>query len=381
MQYFPTYLIYFAVVARAIGWTQDSSPIAAPVWILLGLFGLILFSEQTLSQWLAWYPRLYTLLQSGLVIAMLYLAPSLDFLPMLFFPLSFQAVRFFQHRVGFAWIGAFSVAMAGMFFRGLEWQPGIMMLLASSGANVLMGSFAHLMTHTDRRREENQQLLGNLQAAYHQLKDSAAQTEALAAAEERHRLVRELHDSLTQTLFSMNLAVQAAQLSAQETPRQTEEHLARLQTLSRSAASEVQALTGQIPQRHPAQGGLNLALTRLAEDRLAQDGLHVNLETIGRRRLPEPVEAALYRIVQEALNNILRHAHTRQARVRIDLERPLALLEIEDSGCGFDPEGPEQFSGYGLAGMAERAGEIGWDLEIESHPGGGTRIRVQEKAT
>jgi signal transduction histidine kinase len=380
LQYFPTYLIYFAVVARAIGWIQDSSPIGAPVWILLGLFGLVLFSEQMLSRRLAWYPRPYTLVQSGLVIAMLYLAPALDFLPMLFFPLSFQAVRFFRHRVGFAWIGAFSVAMTGMFFRGLEWQPGIVMLLASSGANVLMGSFAHLMTLTDRRREENQQLLGNLQEAYRQLKDSAAQAEALAAAEERHRLVRELHDSLTQTLFSMNLSAQVAQLSMQEDARQVDEHLARLQTLSRSAASEVQALTGQIPQPHPAQEGLGLALARLAEERLAQDGLHVNLEMAGRRRLSEPVEAALYRIVQEALNNIIRHAHTRQARVRIDLERPLALLEIEDSGCGFDPEPLKQSSGYGLAGMAERAGEIGWDLEIESHPGGGTRIRVREKA-
>lgn len=380
MQYFPTYLIYFAVVARAIGWIQDSSPIAAPVWILLGLFGLILFSERMLSRRLAWYVRPYTLVQSGLVIAMLYLAPALDFLPMLFYPLSFQAVRFFQPRVGFACIGAFSVAMIGMFFRGMEWQPGVMMLLGSGGVNVLMGSFAHLMTRTDRRREENQRLLGNLQEAYRQLKDSAAQTEALAAAEERHRLVRELHDSLTQTLFSMNLSAQAAQLSIQEDTRQVDDHLARLQTLSRSAASEVQALTGQIPQRHPAQGGLSLALTRLAEDRLAQDGLHVNLEVTGRRRLSEPVAAALYRIVQEALNNIIRHANTRQARVRLDLERPVALLEIEDSGCGFDLAHLGQFSGYGLAGMAERAGEIGWDLEIESYPGQGTRIRVQEKA-
>ena len=108
--------------------------------------------------------------------------------------------------------------MAGMFLFGLEWEAGLTIVLAGSGANVLMGSFAHLIARTEQRRQENQRLFGDLQEAYRQLKDSAAQAEALAAATERHRLVRELHDSLTQTLFSMNLAVQSAQLSFAEVP-------------------------------------------------------------------------------------------------------------------------------------------------------------------
>ena len=205
---------------------------------------------------------------------MLYRAPTLDFLTMLFFPLSFQAVQFFHDRIGFAWIGGFSLAMAGMvaFWDGMGSRVNHGAEPAAR-ANVLMGSFAHLITRTEHRRQENQRLFSDLQEAYRQLKDSAAQAEALAAATERHRLVRELHDSLTQTLFSMNLAVQSAQLSFTEGPLQAEEHLTRLQTLARSAASEVQALTGQAPQRLLAQGGLAAALQHLAEERLAQDGL------------------------------------------------------------------------------------------------------------
>lgn len=380
MRYFATYLIYLAVLARAAGWSQDSTPLPAPIWILLPIFGLILLSEPALTRRFPLYPRLYTLVQSGLVIAMLYIAPSQDILPMLFFPLSFQAVQFFYTRIGFAWIGVFSMAMLGMFLFGLEWESGLTMVLAASGANLLMGSFAHLMGRTEQRRQENQRLLGDLQRAYRQLKDSAAQAEALAAAEERHHLVRELHDSLTQTLFSMNLAVQAAQLSAAEAPHVAGEHLTRLQSLTQSAASEVQALTGQIPPRQPAQEGLEVALKRLADERLAQDGLQVILEVTGQRCLPEPVRANLFRIAQEALNNVTRHAGVCQALVRLRLESPRASLEVVDAGCGFDLAVSERLSGFGLAGIAERAREIAWELEIKSDLGQGTHIQVEEKA-
>lgn len=381
MRYFATYLIYIAVIARAIGWNQETSPIPTTIWILLVIFGVILISQQALTRRFPLYPRLYTVVQSGLVITMLYSAPTIDFLSMLFFPLSFQAVQFFHNRIGFAWIGVFSLAMIGMFLFGMEWQAGVTMVLAGSAGNALMGSFAHLIARTEQNRQKNQRLYGDLQKAYSQLKVSAAQAEALAAATERHHLVRELHDSLTQTLFSMNLAVQSAQLSIEEVPLHAEEHLIRLQTLTRSAGSEVQALTGQAPYRSLAQGGLAAAIQKLAEERLAQDGLHVTVEVTGQRTLPGLVEANLYRIVQEGLNNITRHAGVRQALIRLCLESPLASLEVVDEGCGFDLAGSEHLNGFGLAGMAERAREIGWEFEINSRPGQGTRICVKEKAT
>jgi len=380
MRYFVTYLVYVAVLARAAGWSQDSFPIPVPIWILLGVFGLLLFSEWAITRRYSWYPRIYTLVQSVLVITMLYIAPTLDILTMLFLPLSFQAVQFYPGRIGFVWIGVFSLAMLGLFFVGAEAEAGVAMILNSTGSNVLMGSFASLMMRTEQRRKENQRLFANLQTAYRQLKDSAAQTEALAAAEERHRLVRELHDSLTQTLFSMNLAVQATQLSIDGAPEQVDGHLIRLQSLTRSAASEVQALTGQTPLRHPTQAGLDAALRQLAEERLAQDGLQVTVEVTGQRELPETTQATLYRIVQEALNNITRHAGVGAAVVRLCLEGPRACLEIEDAGCGFDVPGSQQHAGFGLTGMASRAAEIGWEFEIQSQPGQGTCIRVEEKA-
>lgn len=378
MRYLVTYLVYIAVIARAIGWNQETSPIPISIWILLALFGVILFSQQALTHQFPLYPRVYTLIQSFLVIIMLYRAPTLDFLSMLLLPLCFQAVQFFGSPAGFFWIGGLILALSGRVFFGLEWQAGLTAIITGAGTGFLMGSFAYLITRTEARRRENQRLFGDLQESYSKLKNSAAQTEELAAANERHRLVRELHDSLTQTLFSMNLAVQSAQLAIHEAPNQAEEHLIRLLTLARSAASEVQALLGRIPQSPLAQGELLNAIRRLADERLAQDGLQVTIEAAGEQDLSEAVEKNLYRIAQEALNNISRHAGVRQALVRVCLDSPNASLEIIDHGWGFNLPESKQEHGFGLAGMAERAREIGWVLEIKSQPGQGTHIRVQE---
>ncbi len=380
MYYLITYLVYIAVLARAIGWNIETSPIPTTVWVVLVIFGIFLVSQSLLTQRFPLYPRFYALVQSALVFFMLYKVPQIDFLTMLFLPLSFQVVQFFGAWVGFAWIGAFILAMAGMALFGLEGEAGLTLVITGGVANLLMGSFAHLINRTEKRRTENQHLLTELQVVYRTLKNSATQTEALAAAKERHRLVRELHDSLTQTLFSMNLAVQSAQLSVGYDVNQAEEHLTRLQALTRNAASEVQALLGSTSPRTVAEGELVHALQQLVKERQEQDRLEVTLHITGQRILPQSVETNLYRIAQEALNNIVRHAGVPQADLLLSLDSPLARLEIIDQGCGFDLVTAEDAGGFGLTGMADRAKEIGWNLMINSTPGRGTHLRVEEKA-
>ncbi|HSB65625.1 MAG TPA: sensor histidine kinase [Anaerolineales bacterium] len=379
MSYYLAYLIYLAVIARGVGWNYETAPISTTVWILLAIYGAFLFSARVLTKQFPSYSRFYILVQSVLTIAMFYLSPTLDFLGMLLLPLCFQAVQFFHAPFGFVWIGVLILALSGMMIISSDWQAGLTSIVTGAGTGFLMGSFAYLMTRTEQKRQENQHLLGDLQQAYRQLKDSAAQAEELAAATERHRLVRELHDSLTQTLFSMNLAVQSAQFSIYEDPPMAEEQLIRLQNLTRNAASEVQALLGRSPHGSLAQGGLATALQQLASERLEQDGLQVTIEATGERELPEFVNENLYRIAQEALNNITRHAGVRQALIRLCLDSPLASLEIMDEGSGFDPVGAQHAGGIGLAGMAERAREMGWKLEVKSHPGYGTRVCIEEK--
>jgi signal transduction histidine kinase len=112
-------------------------------------------------------------------------------------------------------------------------------------------------------------------------------------------------------------------------------------------------------------------------DRQRLDGLSVSLEAEGGQPLNPAEAASLFRIAQEALNNIVKHAGVPQAVLRLHLTDPF-WMEIEDRGAGFDPQQAGGGGRVGLAGMHERAAEIGWNLRVESAPGAGTRIRVEK---
>ena len=379
------YLIYAAVFVRAAAWFDENPPVkAGAIWMLV-LFGLLLVSEPWFTRRLPRYPYLYLILQSGLTLALMLQAPGMDFLPALFLPLSFQAVVFFKAQLGFLWIGAFTLAMSGPLLIGWGWQlPGFASIMINGVGSFMIGSFAYLIQRAEQARQENQRLLAELQAAYHQLQEYAAQVEEYAAARERSRLARELHDSVTQTLFSMNLAVQGAQLLAGNDPQRATEQLDRLQELARSAAGEIQVLVSQLRPRSVNEDGLIAGLRRLAADRERRDGLKILLEMSGDDReedLPEAASIGLYRIAQEALNNVAKHAKTCDAVVRLNLGSRPRFLEIEDHGAGFEPDKRgHSLDHIGLAGMADRAQELGWTLRIDSQPGAGTRLRVEEQS-
>jgi len=397
------YLIYAAVVLRGVVIFADK-PQLKWVVVLLALYGLLLPAERwivrrrslrlaqpassgpsrsgaeepTLAQ--AWLPLLYLLLQSGLVIGLWLIAPYEDFFATLFIPLSLQAVLFFGRSLGFLCIAGFSLAMAGPLLAAKKGGLfGLAMTLLYSSLCFLVGGYAHQVQRAERVHNQNQRMLGDLQVAHHQLQGYAAQVEELAAEQERNRLARELHDSVTQTVFSMNLTVQGARLLLERDKERVAGQLERLEELAASAMREIQVLVSQLRPRSVADEGLPAALRRLAAERQAHDGLQVTLIVDGERELPEPVAIGLYRIAQEALNNVAKHSGTRQATVRLNLLEGASALEIEDHGLGFAPHAALSQRGHlGLAGMTERAREMGWRLSIDSSPGHGTRIRVVE---
>jgi len=391
------YLIYAAVVLRGVERLPEMR-YPGLVVALLAMHGLLLLVETWLIQRRAlpssaaasrveawppipdWLPFLYLLLQAGLVTGLLLNWVVQDFYALLFMALSMQAVLFFGRRVGFLCIAAFTLAMAGPLAAAEEgWPFGLVMALNYGGLCFLCGGYAHQVEQAQRARSHNQRLVGELQATYRQLQGHAAQVEDLAAEQERGRLARELHDSVTQTVFSMNLTVQSARLLLERAPGRAAGQLERLEELAASAMGEIQALISQLRPTSIAEEGLPVALRRLAAERLARDGLHVAVEVNGERSLSKAVAAGLYRIAQEALTNVAKHAGTHEASVRLNLGGDLAFLEIRDHGLGFDPQLALSQRGHlGLAGMAERARDIGWKLSVDSRPGQGTRVRVEE---
>ena len=180
-------------------------------------------------------------------------------------------------------------------------------------------------------------LLQELQAANAKLEEYSMQVEQLAIVEERSRLARELHDSVSQTIFSLTLTAQAARLLLDRDPSRVPQELDRLQTLSRNALAEMRTL---IQQNKPVEiDELDLAgmLRKHVEERNTMDGLTVHLEILGNHSLTEALKSGLFRIAQEALNNIIKHAEVKEAWLTLDLSGNPLQLCIQDHGAGFDP--------------------------------------------
>jgi len=396
------YLIFAAVALRALV-VFPFDPQRSQVVALLAIYGLLLLAEPWIVRLIemgtlrpaisgqasnkvevrslvsSWLPLGYLAVQTGLVVGLMRILPLEDFFANLFIPLSLQAVFFFGRRFGFLCIAFFSLAMAGPLLASEEGTLfGLAMIFLYSGTNFLFGGYAYQVEKAETARNRNQRTFDELQSAHRQLQGYAGQVEALAAEHERNLLARELHDSVTQTVFSMNLTVQSARVLLDKEPQRVEGQLERLEELAASAMGEIQTLVSQLRPKSIAEEGLPVALRRLAGERQDRDGLQVTVDIRGDRTLPESVAAGLYRIAQEALANVVKHARTSQATIRLNLLPGDLCLEIEDHGLGFDPQAAlNQRGHFGLASMAERARDLGWSLSIESRQGDGTRIRVE----
>lgn len=364
------YLIFAAVALRGAGLFWGNVRFSA-VMGLLAAYGLLLvvktlatsgypstgsglrvaflWADSKVSR--LWGGAIYLLLQCTLVIFLLDKSTYEDFFNLLFIPLSLDAVVFFGRRFGYAWIAAFSIAiLAVMQFSEEGRLFGLAMGILYSGICLLFGGYAYQVLKAESARAQNQRAFDELQSAHRQLQGYADQAANLAVERERNRLARDLHDSVTQTVFSMNLAAQSASLLLDKDPLRSSGQLVRLEELSANALSEIQSLVSQLKPRSLADEGLPSALRRLADERAARDGLRVSLEIQSEAVLSEAEALGLYSIVNEALTNIVKHSGAREATVRLKLRGESSSLEIEDRGRGFDPQAVSNQRGHFGAG-------------------------------
>lgn len=208
------------------------------------------------------------------------------------------------------------------------------------------------------------------------------QAERTAITEERQRLARELHDSVTQSIYSATLMADAAQqLSACGKTERAKHFLDELCKTTRHALKEMRLLIYELRPSPLEQLGLEKAL----QQRLKMVERHAGIEGKIFYRQPLPltpaVEEGLFRIAQEALNNVTRHSNASTVSLRMIGKDDYVTLEIADNGCGFEPAKMQPQGGLGLTNMRERARRIGGTLEILSKPGNGTKIKVRIKAS
>ena len=205
------------------------------------------------------------------------------------------------------------------------------------------------------------------------LRAQAAQT---AVAAERSRLARELHDAVTQTLFSASLI---AEVLPRLWERDREEGLRRLtdlRQLTRGALAEMRTLLLELRPATLTEVELRELLRQLCEALTGRARIPVLLDVAGTSRpLPPDVQIAFYRVAQEALNNIFKHAEASEVRLRLEYRAEAITLTITDNGCGFDPRCVSAES-LGLKIMRERAEGIGASFELSNPPEGGTRVAL-----
>jgi signal transduction histidine kinase len=205
--------------------------------------------------------------------------------------------------------------------------------------------------------------------------DLRRQASELAAAGERARLARELHDSVTQALFSMTLTTRSVELLLDRDPQGARRLLGELKDLERDALAEMRALIFELRPGHLEELGLVAALRLHAGAVQGRTGLPITVECDDLERAPLAVEDALYRIAQEAIHNVVKHASATSVRVALERRSDDIELSVEDDGTGFDPDAVP--AGHlGLAGMRSRAEALGGRLVLTTGHGCGTRIEA-----
>lgn len=201
------------------------------------------------------------------------------------------------------------------------------------------------------------------------------QAQELAIVEERQRLARDLHDAVTQTLFSAGLIAEVLPRIWERNPDEGRHRLEELRELTRGALAEMRTLLLELRPSALAEAKLSDLLRQLAESITGRARVPVTVEVEGDCSLLPEVKVALYRIAQETLNNVAKHAGASQATVSLRCQPKQVELRVNDDGRGFDPEdvAPESL---GLGIMRERAEAIGATLTVESEIGRGTEVMV-----
>jgi len=204
------------------------------------------------------------------------------------------------------------------------------------------------------------------------------QAHNLAALEERQRIARELHDSVTQLLYGIRLYSTAASHSIRENNlMQVEQDLLEIKDNALQALQEMRLLIFELHPPMLKEAGLVAALQTSLDSVEARTGLQTDLKVEGGiNRLPTSIEVELFRIAMEALNNLVKYARAKRVTVDLRSTNGRVFMDICDNGVGFDLSAAKLSNGLGLRNMEERARRMGANLEITSAPGVGTQVKV-----
>jgi signal transduction histidine kinase len=366
--YLTTAAIYIASLVSALSPRQPAKWISLTILFALFALSIYLFSESFQHFW----KRLAVLLfQIALIFSMVIIGDGRGSVTILYFivvPMAYLSFSFIQAS------GLTLLCLAALFLSNLivaDAGEALSQLLPYGGGFAFFAvvSTALIQQQNDRQRAE--QLLVELEDAHQQLHAYAAQVEALAVAEERNRLAREIHDSLGHYLTAMTMQLQAAgQLIVKDPPRAAES-IVKAEEMARESLAEVRRSVAALRASPVDTTTLSDAIGKLIQN-LHDDGIATTFTTEGKSQLlPIQAKTTLYRAAQEGLTNVRKHANASAVEVKLAYKPKKVTLTITDNGTG---QRGQKGNGFGLLGLRERATLLGGSLEAGNDPGGGFRL-------
>lgn len=233
--------------------------------------------------------------------------------------------------------------------------------------------FTQLRLNEQNARIKAEELARQLEIANHQLTKYASQAEELAATQERNRLAREIHDNLGHYLTIVNVQIEAAKVTCETEPRRALEALDKAQDLARKGLSSVRESVSALRVSPVENRSLQDAIAELVDESKAS-GITTEFSIIGKTKPVESKSAlALYRVVQEGLTNVRKHANASRVDVELDFSQAETIrLILRDDGAG----AADASGGFGLIGIRERVRLLGGEFKIETQPNQGFQIEV-----
>jgi signal transduction histidine kinase len=246
-------------------------------------------------------------------------------------------------------------------------------LFPYGGGFAFFAAISTALIQQQKGRQRAELLLAELEDAHEQLRAYAAQVKALAVAEERNRLAREIHDSLGHYLTAMTMQLEAAGKLVTKEPQRAAESIAKAEEMARESLAEVRRSVAALRASPVDTAALGDAIGELVEN-LYDSGIATTFSVKGKSQsLPIQAKTTLYRAAQEGLTNIRKHAKASAVEIKLVYEPEQVMLTITDNGVG--QRGTEN-GGFGLLGLRERLSPIGGTLEAGDDPEGGFRLHM-----
>ncbi len=367
-------VIYLLAAVSAIRGIVSYPEQWLPITLVLIPFILVTTLEVKVRQLGLALILIYLAIQLVAVVTLYIVAPFADYWAILLLPSCYFVVQQFSPKVGFSLVGLFTVTMTISLWAVEGGLGSLQFSVVYSVAYFMVAAFSWIIRQLIISRNSAHHLRLELEQTNIQLRAHADRSANIAIIEERTAVARELHDSVTQTLFSVNLLLNALEHKYPEQPAAQKHDIEKIAQLSDSAVKELRAIINQLKPASPTLRHFSSEVRDMIREIKSAYELEVQF-LYDDRAIPRLVTTGVLKILREALLNIAKHADNKIARINVNTDTNGLNISVADTGPGFNQKDLKQ-GHMGLESMRLTSSELGGTLTINSKLGQGTTVQL-----